>query len=81
MIAAALATMRTASAVVSGSSSPKPAARRSASDKAMIAWLRLNSRAGWVETIHAPLPSAAAYWLNRADAITASLTSRAMNSD
>jgi hypothetical protein len=27
---------------------------------------RLNSRAGWFETIHAPLPSAAACWLNRA---------------
>jgi hypothetical protein len=29
-----------------------------------------------VETIHAPLPSAAAYWLNRAVAMTAPLTSR-----
>jgi hypothetical protein len=27
-----------------------------------------SSRAGWVETIHAPLPSAAAYWLKRARA-------------
>src|SRR5262249_21663107 len=46
----------------------------------MIARLRVNSRAGWVETIHAPLPSAAACWLYRAVAMIAPLTSRAMKS-
>src|SRR5580692_9397775 len=56
-------------------------ARRSARVRAVIAWLRVNSRLAWVETIHAPLPSAAACWLNRAVAATAPLTSRAMNSD
>jgi hypothetical protein len=37
---------------------------------------RVNSRLAWVETIHAPLPSAAAYWLNRALAMTVPLTSK-----
>jgi 2-keto-3-deoxy-galactonokinase len=44
----------------------------------VIAWLRVNSRAGWAETIHAPLPSAAASLLNRAVAMIAPPISRAM---
>ena len=36
------------------SSSPYPAASRSASVMAVIAWFRVNSRPGWHETIHAP---------------------------
>src|ERR1700722_16149238 len=67
-------------AFTNGSSSPKPAASRSARVRAVMAWLRWNSRRGWVETIHAPLPSAAASLLNRAVATTAPLTSRVMKS-
>ena len=46
-----------------GPVSPLPAARRSARVRAVIAWLRANRAAGCVETIRAPLPSAAACWL------------------
>jgi len=45
---------------MNGSSSPYPAARRSAITIALIAWSRVNSRAAWHETIRAPSPLAAA---------------------
>src|SRR5450755_1818607 len=50
--------------------SPYPAASRSARTMAVIAWLRVNKRPERSDTVHPPWPSAAAYELYRAVAIT-----------
>src|ERR1700761_3135476 len=49
---------------------PKPAASRSASTVAVIAWFRVNNRLGRSDTTHAPWAFAAACELYRAVAIT-----------
>ena len=65
--------------ITNGSSSPNPAASRSASTMAVIAWFRSNKRWGRPDKIHAPWPSAPACELYRAVAIRRLSCSAVMN--